>query len=283
MDEFLDRIRLHVETKAPHLKALYDVMAGEMRFARAWLDEDLRRLPMAAPILEVGGGVFLLTCQLAREGFSVTAIEPTGVGFGEFEELGAIVLSLAALEGAVPTVVRCGAEAFQSEKRYDLAFSVNVMEHVGSPEQVIARVSDVLSAGAGYRFLCANYLFPYEPHFNIPTFGSKALTFRLMRARIESSTRMDDPIGVWESLNWISVPQVRRIASTNRSLDIRFHSNTLRWILERALSDAEFAKRRAKWMVAFIKVLRSLGALRLASLLPASIQPIMDVRLTKKA
>ena len=65
---------------------------------------------------------------------------------------------------------------------------IRALMNAVSPEQVVARISDVLSAGASYRFLCANYLFPYEPHFNIPTFGSKALTFWLMRARIESST-----------------------------------------------------------------------------------------------
>jgi len=283
VDDFLERARQYVESEAPHLGALFGIMAGEMRFARAWLDEDLRRLPKGAPILEVGGGVFLLTCQLVREGFSVTAIEPTGVGFGEFEELGTVVLMLAALDGAVPTIVRCGAEAFESDSRYSLAFSVNVMEHVDAPDKVIARVAAVLSAGASYRFLCANYVFPYEPHFNIPTFGSKALTLRLMRARIETSTRMDDPVGVWKSLNWISVPQVKRMAGADKSLDVRFQTRTLPWMLERAVNDGEFAKRRARWMVAVIGMCRSLGLLRIASRIPAVIQPIMDVRLTKKA
>jgi len=43
-------------------------MAGEARFARGWLDEDLRRLPRGASILEVGGGVFLLAALLTRTG-----------------------------------------------------------------------------------------------------------------------------------------------------------------------------------------------------------------------
>ncbi len=264
------------------MRGLFDIMAGEARFARAWLDEDLRRLPKAAPILEVGGGVFLLTCQLAREGFSVTAIEPTGIGFGSFEELGAIVLALAALEGAVPTIARCGAEDFESDTRYALAFSVNVMEHVEAPDQGIARVSAVLSAGGSYRFLCPNYLFPYEPHFDIPTVGSKAMTERFMRGRIEGCARVDDPVGLWKSLNWISVPQVKRIARSDESLEARFRTSTLTWMLERALSDVQFARRRARWMVAAIGMLKGLGLLRLASFIPATLQPIMDVRLTKR-
>jgi SAM-dependent methyltransferase len=282
VEDFLARVRHHIDIEMPHLRALFDVMAGEARFARAWLDEDLKRLPKAAPILEVGGGVFLLTCQLAREGFSVTAVEPTGVGFGSFEELAATVLALAALDGAVPTIGRCRAEEFTNSARVAFAFSVNVMEHVDAPDLAIARVSAVLSPGGSYRFLCPNYLFPYEPHFNIPTAGGKALTEWLMRGRIERNTSLDDPAGLWKSLNWITVPQVKRIARSDKSLEARFRTSTLVWMLERALSDVEFAKRRPSWMVAAIRMFSTLRLLRLASLVPAIFQPVMDVRLTKR-
>lgn len=283
VEDFLARARRHVAADKPHLLGLFDIMAAEARFARAWLDQDLRPLSKAAPILEVGGGVFLLTCQLAREGFAVTAIEPTGTGFGSFEELGLAVLALAAQEGATPTIARCGAEEFESDVRYALAFSVNVMEHIDAPDQAVARVSTVLAKGGSYRFLCPNYLFPYEPHFNIPTIGGKAMTGRLMRRRIAGSASVDDPVGLWRSLNWISVPKVRQMARSDASLTAEFRTGTLSWMLERALSDPEFARRRARWMVSAIGVLRSMGLLRLASFVPAALQPIMDVRLTKRA
>jgi hypothetical protein len=193
------------------------------------------------------------------------------------------VLAVAAREGAAPEIVRCRAEEFASDIRYALAFSVNVMEHVDAPDQAIARVSAALSAGGSYRFLCPNYLFPYEPHFNIPTIGGKSLTGRLMRGRIEGSIRVADPAGLWKSLNWISVTQVKRIVRSDKSLQARFRTSTLAWMMERALSDAEFAKRRARWMVAAIGMLRRLGLLRLASFIPAILQPIMDVELTRRA
>jgi SAM-dependent methyltransferase len=256
-------------------------MAGEARFARSWLDDDLRGLPEAAPILEVGGGAFLLTYELAREGFAITAIEPTGVGFGAFEELGNIVLALAAHDGKAPKVVRCKAEEFRSDALFEFAFSVNVMEHIEAPDVAIERVSASLTPGGSYRFLCPNYLFPYEPHFNIPTFGSKGLTERLLRRRIQADTKTADPIGLWKSLNWITVPQVRRIAAADASLAIAFQRRTLASMLERAVGDVEFAKRRAPWMVTAIKVLRTTRLLRLAALVPVTCQPLMDVRLTK--
>lgn len=257
-------------------------MAEEARFARAWVDVDLRSLPAHAPILEVGGGIFLLSCQLAREGFSVTAVEPTGVGFGEFEELGNIVLDLAGREGAKPAVARCAIEQFASDARFDLAFSVNVMEHVAAPDGAIARVTEALASGGSYRFLCPNSVFPYEPHFNIPTLFSKQITWRLMRRRILGRTGVVDPAGLWESLNWISVPQVRRIVRADRSLHAHFQTRTLAWMLGRALSESRFAARRSPWMLRAIRTLHSLGLLRLAAIVPAGLQPIMDVRLTRQ-
>ena len=184
MEDFLARVRQNLDAQAPHLRPLFDVMAGEARFARAWLDEDLKRLPEAAPILELGAGVFLLACQLSREGFAVTAIEPTGVGFGAFEELGPRCwpwprATASCRQSPVARPRNSGADA-----RFELAFSVNVMEHIDAPDVAMERVSAVLSPGGSHRFLCPNYLFPYEPHFNIPTLGSKALTERLLRRRI---------------------------------------------------------------------------------------------------
>jgi hypothetical protein len=94
---------------------------------------------------------------------------------------------------------------------------------------------------------------------------------------------MEDPGGVWKSLNWINVPQVKRIANRDDSLALRFHTDTLVWMLGRALSDPAFASRRSKWMILAVRALRATGLLRLAALVPAELQPIMDVRLTKRS
>ena len=279
MDEFLARIRSHLDVREPELRPLFDTMAGEAKFAHDWLSEDLARLPAGAALLEVGGGVFLLSCQLAAEGYAVTAIEPTGDGFGEFRQLGDIVLELAAVK---PTIAPCKAEDFTSAKRFDFAFSLNVMEHIDHPDRAVERVSEVLAPGASYRFLCPNYLFPYEPHFNIPTMFTKQMTWRLMRRRIEGNTLTDDPMGVWRSLNWITVPKVARFAAADETLTLRFNRAMLVWMLERALQDQEFAGRRASWMVATIRWAVAMRLHHLAGYIPATLQPIMDVRLTKK-
>lgn len=276
-EPFIAGLRAGIGARDPGLLPLFDVMAGEARFARQWLDNDLHALPAGAALLEVGGGVFILSCQLAREGFAVTTIEPTGAGFGALGALGDAVLVLAGRDGPVPRVLRARAEDFDAGGRYPFAFSVNVMEHVDSPEAVLARVAAALEPAGSYRFLCPNYLFPYEPHFNMATLGSKGLTGWVMRRRIQANRRMEDPAGVWRSLNWITVPRVRRSAA-RQGLAVHFETATLAGMLERALDDPLFAARRSPWMTAGVGLLRRTGLLRLARHLPASVQPVMDVR-----
>ena len=43
------------------------------------------------------------------------------------------------------------------------------MEHVDDVPLVLRRVMSALRPGAAYRFVCPNYRFPFEPHFDIPT------------------------------------------------------------------------------------------------------------------
>lgn len=277
----LQPIREHLDRQAPHLRPLFDAMAGEARFARSWLDVDLNAMPRTASILEVGAGAFLLTYILACEGFTVTAVEPIGVGFGALEELGEIVIGLAARDGMRPNVIRCKAEDFVSDRLFEFAFSVNVMEHVDAPDIAVKRISATLVPGGSYRFLCPNYIFPYEPHFNIPTFGSKALTEKLLRQRILGNKRAGDPAGLWKSLNWITVPKVRSIAATDSTLNLAFEKRTLATMVARAVDDVEFAKRRSRWVVTMIRTMNAMGLLRMASLVPVICQPLMDVRLTK--
>jgi hypothetical protein len=90
------------------------------------------------------------------------------------------------------------------------------------------------------------------------------------------------PDGVWRSLNWITVAKVCRFAANDTTLTLDFHRATLRWMLERALTDKEFAGRQAKWMVAGVRMAVALRLHQLAGRIPAVLQPIMDVRLTKK-
>lgn len=278
MDKFLTTLEAEIRVNSPELMPLFTTMAQEAKFAYALLREDIASLPAGAALLEVGGGTMMLACQLAADGFAVTAVEPTGEGFGAFEALRARVLAHAS---AQPRIVTCGIEEFATQDRFDFAFSINVMEHVRDWRQAIEQLAAVLKTGAAYRFMCPNYLFPYEPHFNIPIIYSKPLTAKLFAKKIRTAA-MEDAAGVWQSLNWICVPAVKRALANHPSLTPSFKRSTMVYMFERAVKDPVFAARRSGWMVAIIRALVRMRIHRLVRFIPAMAQPIMDVRLVKR-
>lgn len=279
---FLAGLRDVVQRDAPHLLSLLDVFAEEARFARAWLDPRLQQLPAGAQVLEVGAGLMLLSAQLAREGYRVTALEPVGSGFSVFNELQALVRRHCEDSGIAIGLLPLAVEDLRDQGRYDFAFSINVMEHVGDVEAAIANVTRALKPGACYAFFCPNYRFPYEPHFGIPIVGSKRLTGRLFDRAIRESRRVPDPEGLWRSLNWITVGMIDRICRRLQGLEWRYDRSVLASALERVTRDPEFASRRAPWMRSVARVLVASRAHRLASLVPAALQPAIDCTIVQK-
>lgn len=275
IEDWLKIVQARIAGKAPPLLDLFDVYANEARFGRRFIAPDLENLAGGARILEIGAGSLLLSCQLRLEGFDVTALEPIGQGFSHFGQLQEIVMDCADLAGCLPAVMRCSAEELRAERPYDYAFSINVMEHVTDWERVLRRVIEALAPSAAYRFTCPNYLFPYEPHFDIPTLFSKHLTELVFGARIRSAA-MPDPSGTWRSLNWITVPSVRAAVRKLPGVAARFDRTQLEKTLCRVVQDAEFSSRRSPALRAVLTVAVALGLHRLAHLIPVTMQPLMD-------
>ena len=279
-DALITQVRAYIAQQDAALLPTFDVMAQEARFARDWLDEDLHALPSGATILEVGGGIFLLSVLLARMGFHVTTIEPIGEGFGEFAAIQQQVLAYAATQPIALTKIDAKVEDYHASNAFDFACSVNVMEHVDDVKAAIVNVVAALKPQGSYRFFCPNYRFPYEPHFNIPIVWDKEVTQFLFHARIHNHP-MPDPIGAWYSLNWITVATVARIVRAMPHARLQCRRDITSRLLVRAVTDEAFAARRSKLLVRAIRILTALRLHRLANLLPATLQPAMDCRITR--
>ena len=278
---FVSDVRAHVQSAAPDLIKTFDIYAQEAVVGRALFAPQLDALKRSAPIVEIGAGMMLLSCQLQREGFEVTAVEPVGPGFSHFHRLQALVLQYAEGQGCAPRVVPMAAEEMPFDKAFDFAYSMNVMEHVGDVEAVIARSIDALRVGGQYRFTCPNYLFPYEPHFNIPTLISKRATEKYFGSQIFNNPNLDDPIGTWRSLNWITVPRIASVVRRLPNADVSFSRQLLSDTLERVLHDPVFAARRSAWANGIIKALVNSRLHKIAKWVPASAHPIIDCILTR--
>ena len=282
IEPLLDDVRSAVRRDAPHLERLLEIFAQEARSGRQWLAPSLERLAPGAAILEVGAGLMLLSCQLAAEGFKVAALEPVAEGFSSFSELQKLVLAYAEKRRIAPEVLAIPVEQLDQQSRFDFAYSINVMEHVGNFAVALEKVGRAIRPGAEYRFICANYLFPYEPHFNIPIVFSKALTEKLFRRRIYGNTRVGDAAGVWKSLNWITVPKVVRAVRNLSEVSVSFDRSMLEAVLLRTVDDREFSERRSPLVRGLVRGAVNLGLHRLGKWIPPVIQPVMDCSLKRR-
>lgn len=279
---WLEGAHAHLRGAAPELDALVADYVGEAQFGAEIIAQELAMLSPGAPVLEVGAGTMLLSCALQAAGFAVTAVEPVGAGFSHMSTLRGLVLDYARSRGEVPALEFVAAEHLEFLARFDFAFSINVMEHVDDVEQVLQRVWRALRPGGSYRFVCPNYAFPFEPHFGIPTLGTKALTWRWLRPRILASRVVVDPVGTWNSLNWITVAQVRQVC---RQFDAAPHFDgdvTYRYV-QRAIGDPTFQRRHGAAMRAMATTLGATGLLGLVRLMPTAVQPAMSCLVTRPA
>lgn len=270
-----DEIHRTLLVKKPELIDTFQIYAEEAVFARELIDFNLSKIPKKTNILEVGAGLFILSCQLCREGYKVSCIEPTAKGFSHFNELQKIILKLAKAKGYCPEILKIRAEELNIKDKYDFAFSINVMEHVDDISSVISNVFMSLKSKAVYRFICPNYSFPYEPHFNIPILFSKRFTEFIFKTKIFNNPSIPDSIGTWISINWISTKIIKDIEKKN-NFEVVFSQELLLKMLERANNDPFFSSRRPLWLKYVFYLLVKTNFHKLTKFIPTRFQPIID-------
>lgn len=278
---FVDLVRQDIMQKSPELLQVFETYAAEALFGRRLIEDELTYLSSKQKILEVGAGALILSCQLQREGFMVTALEPFGNGFDHFRQLQNIVIGLATKLDCLPQIIDTPAEGLDKQNYYDLAFSINVMEHVNDVDSVIKNVIFALKNGASYRFICPNYLFPYEPHFNIPTLFTKSLTEKVFHKAIYNNSTLNDPLGTWKSINWITVSSVKRICTPLQNVNLKMRADLLSIMIGRVVDDPIFSARRSKWLTSILSLVVFFKLHHLTKLIPAAIQPVIDCNIKR--
>jgi SAM-dependent methyltransferase len=252
--------------------------AAEARFGATIAAADLAAVPPGGRVLEVGAGAMLLAGGMAAAGYRVTAVEPLGDGFAHFDRLRGLVSGLAARRTLPLEVVRQPAEQITARDAFDYAVSINAMEHVADVGVVLRAVYAALKPWVAYRFVCPNYTFPYEPHFGIPTLGSKSVTGQVFSGAIARSRRIVDPPGTWASLNWITVSEVRGICRRELGTEPELDASVLRTFAMRAATELAFQERRGAATRVVMTALAKSRATSLLSWVPVALQPAMSCR-----
>lgn len=225
---------------------------GEPAHVALWLDTYLNECYVAlelvqphlvpsARILEIGSGIGAFTIFLREHGYDVTAIEPVGEAF---DFIGLAGRALAAQLGAAAVALDVTVESLAADVhgRFDVAFSVNVLEHLESAIGGLDAINSVMAPGGVQVHTCPNYAVPYEPHVGMPLVPVRPAA----TARWWARDVADTPI--WKSLNWVTARQVRRWAKTRgRSVELR--PRVMVAALERLARDPMFAIRHQSPLV----------------------------------
>ena len=282
MRTFAERVMESIPPGSDSLRAAWRTYSNEAIWGRIYLDEEIQRLPPGSRVIEIGAGPLFLSWQLASEGFRVTALEPVSLGFVTMDALGSLVSQHFDDRGLELTRVTTKAEALTLCDQFDFAYSINVLEHVDDVELALTRVLNSLRPGGSMRFRCPNYSFPYEPHFGWIVPPSKRAASRLYSKRIEAST-LEDAEGMWRSLNWVSVKRLSTWAEARQDVDIVFNPDALHEIWGRVQADPVLRRRHEGPLVAGLHLAEKLGLGELLRLVPVTMQPVIDGRMTRTA
>jgi len=256
-------------------KDLLNIYLGEAQFFWKYL------LPIIsstrpARALEVGSGVGLLSLLASTEISSVTALEPESSGFSKMGFLRQLILDCWD-GGTTPAFHEKFIDDLPEGETFDLVFCINVLEHVGRRDDLVRAVYERLNPGGTAWFVCPNYLFPYEQHFEIPILLSKGITEKVFRRRIARNQKIPDPTQMWEELSWPTHSGIRRLVR-QENFPSTFKKTVLAGYFDR-LSEFTFLERKGSVYKSLLPLILLLKPLVLS--LPHHVLPIVEFTLSK--
>jgi SAM-dependent methyltransferase len=190
-------------------------------------------------VLEIGAGLCIFSLFLKSEGFNIIALEPSLGGYGLFEKMKNEILLNYPNLGL--EVLNIPADKLESEMHgyFDLIFSNNVIEHIPNLDESFLSMRNVLEADGKMLHSCPNYIVPYEPHFGVFVIKPFSPLFkRMFRVDLKENAE------VWDSLNFITYFDVKRIAKEN-NLIVSYKKEILYDSLLRLDNDEIFYARHA--------------------------------------
>lgn len=222
----------------------------------------------------------MLSAYLASKRLHVTAVEPLGPEFDFFSDLQRPVLEFCRRTGIDLKLIRATGEEFSLPGQFDVAFTINALEHMRDPLLTIDNMYDSLKPGGIALVHCPNYTIPFDAHFNLLLVTrSKRINEWLYRSRISQNL---NPKGVWDELNFVRYVDVHRHLAKRR-MNFSFRRSITRDMVVRLMDDPIFAKRMPSVIHAIGMALRHTGLVRALGYLPARFQSPMEVQIRKDA
>jgi 2-polyprenyl-3-methyl-5-hydroxy-6-metoxy-1,4-benzoquinol methylase len=274
------RIEKIIQLNKPNLLDLFRIYSNEAIQARQRLNSEISNLNRGDSILEIGAGILALSLQLSCEGFKVTSVEPVQQGFQGIEYIIDQYLLFGKTEGIEIDFYKTKIESYNSNKKFDYIFAVNVFEHVESPQSILIDTCKKLRSNGKMRIICPNYGFPYEPHFGRFLFRRKnGAFFGSCKQLTKGSPNLAESVHLFNSLNFISYTKISKHLSEN-NLDFKVNKDAILELGARSLNDELLAVRH-KSMFRIAKLLFSLRIQYLVKFMPNRYSPIIDLTVIK--
>tara|TARA_B100000686_G_C16754058_1_gene954311 strand:- start:599 stop:1420 length:822 start_codon:yes stop_codon:yes gene_type:complete len=186
-------------------KNLLDDLVNEAIFGYSEIKDFIKNNNVKS-LLEIGCGTGILLNELKKEFplIKMIGLEPMKSGYEKYKDM-KILNSFSNFE-----IIENDIENLSINLKFDLIFSVNVLEHVNNWQKYLLKSSKYLDIGGTNIVLCPNYDFPYESHYTIPIIFNKRITKIFFNKHILRHEHKNNIIGHWEDLNFISKKRLKQ-------------------------------------------------------------------------
>jgi len=190
-------------------------------------------------ILEIGSGTGVLLNELKKHypQIKMTGLEPFQSGHEKFRRI------FENIKSNKLNIVNKGIEEFNTNEKFDLIFSINVLEHVKDYEKYIEKTCEFLNNNGTSIILCPNYDFPYESHYIIPIIINKKITKFFFKSYIKKYETKNGMKNHWDGLNFISKKKLTYFIKKN-NYNFYFDLAIKDRMLNRILNDKALKRRQ---------------------------------------
>tara|TARA_B100001750_G_scaffold213013_1_gene195204 strand:+ start:20 stop:847 length:828 start_codon:yes stop_codon:yes gene_type:complete len=228
-------------------------------------------------ILDVGSGAGFLVNYLSSQGYKIQ-------GFDNYlynPHTRAINRAINSRE----EVKNCDIRDFHIEKKFDVIFLHNVIEHLDNWEESVEMLNTKLNNKGKIIFLLPNYSFPIECHFMLPIFLNRDLTYKIFKKRIKKFEVMHNREGLWDSLNFIKPKEIRDYylsKNYNVKFDKSYFTNFLSRLIHNINPKSVHRTNKLHYLLVLTaKIFYKTKLINIYQYLPLSFQPFIKIIIQK--
>ncbi len=229
----------YLEKNFHNNEELFNFVSTDVIFGFSEISDILKNNSEIRSVLEIGSGAGILLNELKKAfpNIDFSGVDPNESGFHRYKEV------YESLEKKEFIIENSQIEKFETTKKFDLVFSINVFEHVRDWKKYIEQTDKLLNKNGKNIILAPNYDFPYEPHFVIPIIINKKITKFFFKNKIKRSEIKTNEVGLWEGLYFLGKKEVERYLTTN-NYSYYFDFEIKQRMFNRIIQDKEFKRRQ---------------------------------------